>query len=78
MHDLLRRSAVGRGIPPLFRGAEPMSVRNTDSDVFAGNIVSQLPGGIAIVETNSVAAMGAKVKVVKVDGKAVGQPGYPL
>ncbi|HWT87639.1 MAG TPA: hypothetical protein VN454_02475 [Candidatus Angelobacter sp.] len=61
-----------------FRGDEPMSIRNADSDVFAANIVSQLPGGIAIVGANSVAAIGANVKVVKVDGKAVGQLGYPL
>ncbi|HLK03767.1 MAG TPA: hypothetical protein VKT53_04935 [Candidatus Acidoferrum sp.] len=61
-----------------FRGDEPMTIQTADSDATAAKFVAQSPGALSVVEANSVAAMGANVKVVKVDGKSVGQPGYPL
>ena len=61
-----------------FRGDEPMTVQVVDSDASAARVVSGSPGGLAIVEANSVAASGGAVKVVHIEGKAVGQPGYPL
>jgi len=61
-----------------FRGDDPMTIQLANSDATAGRAVSDTVGSFAIVETNSLAAMGAAVKVLHVDGKAPGQPGYPL
>jgi hypothetical protein len=40
--------------------------------------VSGSAGGLAVVEANSLPALGPSVKVVRIEGKAIGQPGYPL
>ena len=61
-----------------FRGDDPMVIQTVDSDASATRSVSATPGGLAIVQANSGAAAGASVKVVRVEGKALGQPGYPL
>jgi ABC-type phosphate transport system substrate-binding protein len=61
-----------------FRGDDPMVIQTVDSDATAGKYVSGSVGGLAIVEANSLPAMGTTVKVVRVEGKALGQPGYPL
>jgi ABC-type phosphate transport system substrate-binding protein len=61
-----------------FRGDEPMAIQTVDSDATAGRYVSGSAGGLAIVEANSLPAMGTSVKVIRVEGKALGQPGYPL
>jgi ABC-type phosphate transport system substrate-binding protein len=53
-----------------FRGDDPMVIQTVDSDATAG--------GLAVVEANSLAAMGGSVKVIRIEGKALGQPGYPL
>jgi hypothetical protein len=31
-----------------------------------------------VIEANSLPAMGASVKVIHIEGKTLGQPGYPL
>lgn len=61
-----------------FRGDDPITIQTVDSDATAGKYVSGSAGGLAIVEANSLQAMGTSVKVVRVEGKALGQPGYPL
>jgi ABC-type phosphate transport system substrate-binding protein len=61
-----------------FRGDDPMVIQTVDSDATAGKYVSGSAGGLAVVEANSLPAMGASVKVVRIEGKALGQPGYPL
>jgi ABC-type phosphate transport system substrate-binding protein len=61
-----------------FRGDDPMAIQTVDSDATAGKYVSGSAGGLAVVEANSLPAMGASVKVIRVEGKALGQPGYPL
>jgi ABC-type phosphate transport system substrate-binding protein len=61
-----------------FRGDDPMVIQTVDSDATAGKYVSGSAGGLAVVEANSLPAMGASVKVIRVEGKALGQPGYPL
>jgi ABC-type phosphate transport system substrate-binding protein len=58
-----------------FRGDDPMVIQ---SDATAGRSVSGSAGGLAVVEANSLAAMGGSVKVIRIEGKALGQPGYPL
>jgi ABC-type phosphate transport system substrate-binding protein len=61
-----------------FRGDDPMTIQTVDSDAAAGRSVSGSAGGLAVVDANSVPAMASSVKVVRVEGKALGQPGYPL
>lgn len=61
-----------------FRGDEPMAIQTVDSDAAALRSVGNAPGGLAIIQANSAAAAGASVKVVHVEGKALGQAGYPL
>ncbi len=61
-----------------FRGDEPMAIQTVDSDAAAGKYVSGSAGGLAIVEANSLPAIGASVKVIRIEGKTLGQPGYPL
>ncbi len=61
-----------------FRGDEPMAIQTVDSDSTAARYVSGSAGGLAVVEGNSVAAMGGSVKVLRIEGKTLGQPGYPL
>jgi ABC-type phosphate transport system substrate-binding protein len=61
-----------------FRGDEPMSIKVVDSDASAARAVSGLPGAFAVIEASSVSAVGTAVKVVRIDGKELGQPGYPL
>jgi hypothetical protein len=61
-----------------FRGDDPMVIQTVDSDAAAGKSVSGSAGGLAVIDANSLPAMGASIKVVRVEGKALGQPGYPL
>jgi ABC-type phosphate transport system substrate-binding protein len=61
-----------------FRGEEPMAIQTADSAATAGKMVASSQGAIAIVEASAVAAMGATVKVVRVNGKLPGEAGYPL
>ena len=61
-----------------FRGDEPMVIQTVDSDAAAGKYVSASAGGLAVVEANSLPAIGPSVKVIRIEGKTLGQPGYPL
>lgn len=61
-----------------FRGDEPMVIQTAESDGAAAKLVAKYPGALAVVEAKSVPAMGDSVKILRVDGKAVGQTGYPL
>jgi ABC-type phosphate transport system substrate-binding protein len=61
-----------------FRGDDPMVIQTVDSDAAAGRSVSGSAGGLAVIDANSIPAMGSSIKVVRVEGKTLGQPGYPL
>lgn len=61
-----------------FRGDEPMTVQTVDSDASAARFISSSSGSFAVVEANSVAALGPSVKILRIEGKALGQTGYPL
>ncbi len=61
-----------------FRGDEPMTIQVVDSDANAAKVVSGSAGAFAVVEANSLPSIGGNVKVIHIEGKAVGQPGYPL
>lgn len=61
-----------------FRGEEPMAIQTADSAASAARIVAGSPGAIAIVEASALPAISAGVKIVRVNGKAPGEVGYPL
>jgi hypothetical protein len=61
-----------------FRGDEPMNIQVVDSDTNAARAVSGSAGAFALVEANSLPALGSSVKVIRIEGKSLGQPGYPL
>jgi ABC-type phosphate transport system substrate-binding protein len=61
-----------------FRGDEPMNIKVVDSDTSAARAVSSLPGAFAVIEASSVSAVSTTVKVIRIEGKELGQPGYPL
>ena len=61
-----------------FRGDDPLAIQNADSDAQAGKLVSAAGGGLAIVDSSSLPSLGTSVKVLKINGKSPGEPGYPL
>ena len=61
-----------------FRGEDPMAIQTADSAASAAKLVAGSQGAIAIVEASALAAISSSVKVVRVNGKAPGEPGYPL
>jgi hypothetical protein len=61
-----------------FRGEEPLDLYLADSDPAAVKQVSASPGGIAIVEAGAIPAIPGSVRVLRINGKQPGEPGYPL
>lgn len=62
-------------IGKVFRNETPSAPKIVYSNEMALDQVSRTPGAIALVEASSV---NRNVKVVKIDGKAPGQPGYKV
>jgi ABC-type phosphate transport system substrate-binding protein len=61
-----------------FRGDEPPHVKVVDSSATAVRTVAVSPGSISVVEASSLATLGGLVKVISINGKQPGEPGYPL
>jgi ABC-type phosphate transport system substrate-binding protein len=61
-----------------FRGEEAMAVQTSDSDASSARMVASSDGSLAIVNLSSVAAFARWVKVIRVNSKNPGEPGYPL
>jgi len=59
-----------------FRGDEPMVIQTVDSDATAGKYVSASAGGLAVIEANSLPAMGSSVKDPH-RGEGAGPTGVP-
>jgi hypothetical protein len=62
-------------IAKVFRAETPNSPKIVYSNEMALDQVSRVPGALTFVEA---AAVGRGMKVLKIDGKLPGQPGYPL
>ena len=62
-------------IGKVFRNETPSAPKIVYSAEMALDQVSRTPGAITLVDSSLV---GRGVKVVKIDGKAPGQPGYAL
>ena len=61
-----------------FRGEEAMTMQSAESDATSARLVAGSAGSIAIVDISSISAIGGSVKVIRVNGKNPGEPGYPL
>lgn len=61
-----------------FRGDEPAHIRVVDSSASAVRTVGASAGSFSVVQASSLAALGASVKVLSINGKQPGEPGYPL
>jgi ABC-type phosphate transport system substrate-binding protein len=61
-----------------FRGEEPLPSRMAESGSAAGKAVSGSAGSFSVVEAAALPALGDSVKVVRINGKQPGEPGYPL
>ena len=60
-----------------FRGEKTPLIKTLTSDEGAGKFVFYVPGAVAI--TDGVPSLGSsEIKVLRVDGKLPGDPGYPL
>ena len=62
-------------IAKVFRADTPNSPKIVYSGEMALDQVSRVPGALTFVQASAV---GKGVKVLKIDGKLPGQPGYPL
>ena len=72
--DEYRRSLLNRE----FRGDEPAPVRVAVSTSSAVSTVVEIEGGITLVESSVVSRLPSSVKVLRINGKAPGDAGYPL
>ena len=61
-----------------FQGKDLPLIKILNADDNAIKFVWNLPGAIALVAANSAAANSSRVKILRVDGKAPGDPGYLL
>ena len=61
-----------------FRGEEPVEFHTANSGPAAAQMVSGVPGAIAIVEAGALPAISSSVRVLRINGKQPGESGYPL
>ena len=61
-----------------FQGRELPLIKILNADDNAIKFVWNLPGAIAPVDAAAATANSARVKTLRVNGKAPGEPGYPL
>jgi hypothetical protein len=59
----------------VFRGQASAAPAELFSNGMAQDAVASIPGGVALVPASEVIP---RVKVLKVDGRFPGEPGYPL
>jgi len=80
-------SAVVRMTPPEFRkyvlgaefrGDEPLRMQTVDSPAAAIRTVATFSGAFSIVQASSLTGLAGTVKVLSINGKQPGDPGYPL
>jgi ABC-type phosphate transport system substrate-binding protein len=61
-----------------FQGREMPAIRVLNSDETAIKFVWNVPGAFAIVDGAAAASAGARVKILKIDGKLPDEQGYSL
>ena len=61
-----------------FRGDEPLHLKTVSSATIAVRTVAAFPGAFSVVEGSSLPTLGGVVKILSINGKRPGEPGYPL
>jgi ABC-type phosphate transport system substrate-binding protein len=61
-----------------FRGEEVLTVQSAGSDPQAARIVAGTASSIAVIDAGAAPAAASAVKIVRVNGKLPGEPGYPM
>jgi ABC-type phosphate transport system substrate-binding protein len=61
-----------------FRGGDPLNAQTVNSGAGAAKIVAGSSGSLAVIQASEVAPLAGAVRVLKIDGKQPGEPGYPL
>ena len=61
-----------------FRGDQEVVPKVSDSGTGAANMVAILPGAITLIEADVVKSLTRPLKIVRIDGKQPGDPGYPF
>lgn len=61
-----------------FRGGDPLVVKTVASGLMAAKAIAGMAGSLAVIRTGELPAIGDTVRVVRVNGKAPGDAGYPL
>lgn len=66
-------------IGKVFRGQATSSPKLVYSTSMAIELVKAIPGAIALVDARSIPSNGdVKVRVLRIDGRLPGEPGYPI
>jgi len=61
-----------------FRGEEAVELHVAGNGPSAAKMVSGAAGALAIVDAASLPAIAPTVRVLRINGKQPGEPGYPL
>jgi hypothetical protein len=61
-----------------FRGGDPPAVKTANSGAVAAKMIAALGGSIAVVPASELPAIAGTVRVVRINGKELGEAGYPL
>lgn len=59
----------------MFRGETASGPKTVSSNAVAAQLVKQLPGAVTFIDA---AEVPSGMKVIRIDGKLPGEPGYPL
>jgi ABC-type phosphate transport system substrate-binding protein len=62
----------------VFRGAEPIMIKTLNSDDTAAKFVFNVPNALAVIAAAPASAAAQMVRIVRIDGKLPGEPGYGL
>jgi len=62
-----------------FKGEEPLTLKTLNSDAAACKFVFNVPGSIALIETESLALPACEqIQILRIEGKLPGEEGYRL
>jgi ABC-type phosphate transport system substrate-binding protein len=61
-----------------FQGKDAPAIKVLNSDETALKFVWNVPGAVAVIDAALAASAPSRVKVLRLDGKLPGEPGYPL
>jgi ABC-type phosphate transport system substrate-binding protein len=62
----------------VFRGADPIMIKTLNSDDTAAKFVFNVPDALAVIAAAPASAAAQMVRIVRIDGKLPGEPGYGL